>query len=103
MIPIEVKQFFSSFLVVFKNKLRKLCYTGLSYKYVFLCVCKLNKSMGCLFLLINNNNISSVCFFDLGSEEKLYVKKRLFCFCKSHTQTFSYLNKGKESILIKLL
>ena len=27
-IPIEAKQFFSSFLVAFKIKLRKLCYTG---------------------------------------------------------------------------
>ena len=31
LIPIEAKQFFSSILVVFKIKLRKLCYTG-SYK-----------------------------------------------------------------------
>ena len=28
MIPLEAKQFFSSILVVFKIKLRKLCYTG---------------------------------------------------------------------------
>ena len=28
LIPIEAKQFFSSILVVFKIKLRKLCYTG---------------------------------------------------------------------------